>query len=69
MSRGASRAVVRALSGDEPSRVGDEVDCPRCGFPIDFGEIDPLGVGRTMQRCTNRHCPDRMLRPVPRRRV
>lgn len=68
MARGASRAVVRALTGDAP-RLDDDVPCPRCGALMDFTRPDPLGIGRTMQQCTNNICPDRVLRAVPVRHV
>jgi len=61
--------AVRALTGAEPTRADDSVDCPRCGAAMDFDAPDPRGVGRTMQRCTSPRCPDRVLRAVPVRRV
>lgn len=69
MSRGASRAAVRALTGDEPTNVSDEVACPMCGKPLDFAQPDPLRIGRQMVQCTNNICPNRALRAVPVRRV
>lgn len=69
MARGASRAVVRALTGEASPQEDTAVPCPRCGAVLDFSAPDPLRIGRQMQRCTNAVCPDRVLRAVPRRHV
>jgi hypothetical protein len=69
MVRGATPGVVRAVTGEERPLTKDAAYCPMCGNEIDFTQGDPLGMGRTMQRCTNRLCPDHVVRTMPLRRM
>jgi hypothetical protein len=66
--RGASRGVQRSLgwgAGDQsPAKVKNEAPCVACGQPLEFNVPDPLGIGRSMQRCSNRSCVDRHARPL-----
>ena len=63
-ARGASPAVTRAVTGQERRNVTEVAPCPRCGAAIDFARRDPLGLGRTMQGCSNPQCPDHRSRPM-----
>jgi hypothetical protein len=65
--RGPSSNIQRALGWIEEQRERPRIQeayCSECGALLDFDVADPMMLGRSMERCTNRDCVGRVPHPV-----
>ena len=69
LARGASNSVQRALNWSmerrEKPRI-HEAFCWLCRSILDFDVPDPMGLGRSMERCSNRDCIGHTPHPMTR---